>query len=137
MNSECGMRNAEFENCQPKDNRSFESCQSKPVRCGCGGKGDIHFIGNTSIGEYQKFIGKYFICCEECGIKTSICKSKKEAIEAWNKAMGAGKDDVAITKGNWMMTYDGLHCSVCNYKCETTALPEVCPHCGTSMMTAG
>ncbi|MBP5782052.1 MAG: hypothetical protein J6W04_00780 [Bacteroidales bacterium] len=59
--------------------------------------------------------------------------SQEEAIAAWNLAMGADKDDIAITKGTWMMALDGFHCSVCFYKCETTALPNVCPHCGTKM----
>ena len=73
----------------------------EPVNCGCGGKGDIHFIGNTYIGEYHEFIGKYFICCEECGIKTSIYNSKKEAIKMWNKAMSERTAKVKLQDICW------------------------------------
>lgn len=97
----------------------------RPVRCGCGGKA-------VAIGDADNNI--YFVKCDKCWISTDLFHSKAEAVEAWNRAMGAGKSEIAITKGYWMTTYDGLHCSVCNYKCETTALPEVCPHCGTRLI---
>jgi len=67
---------------------------SKPVNCGCGGNVDIHFIGNTYIGDYHKFTGKYFICCEKCGVETPICKTREEAIKIWNEAMGADKNSI-------------------------------------------
>lgn len=98
----------------------------KTVRCGCGGEASCYFT---------HYWGKCFsVQCSECGIETKPYDTEDEAIMAWNKAMGAGKSEIAITKGYWMTTYDGLHCSVCNYKCETTALPEVCPHCGTRLI---
>lgn len=100
----------------------------KPVRCGCGGEAKVI----TKLVSFAP-IERKRVFCSKCYISTEWMKSEAEAITAWNRAMGAGKDDVAITKGNWMMTYDGLHCSVCNYKCETTALSEVCPHCGTRL----
>ncbi len=95
----------------------------KPVRCGCGGEAFVSING---------FI-EYHVVCALCGMRTDWFRSKDKAIEAWNRAMGAGKDDIAITKGTWMRTLDGFHCSVCFYKCETTALPDVCPHCGADM----
>ena len=99
-----------------------------PVRCGCGGEAKV--ISYLSR-EYCKMA--YYVRCENCGTETDDLHSEAEAIQAWNRAMGAGRDKIAITKGYWRATYDGLYCSVCNYKCETTALPDVCPHCGTSM----
>lgn len=101
----------------------------KPVRCGCGGEA----ILDCYLGDLHRS-NLYYIYCAKCDIRTSNYLSEAEAVEAWNRAMGAGKSEIAITKGYWMTTYDGLHCSVCNYKCETTALPEVCPHCGTSLI---
>ena len=101
----------------------------KPVRCGCGGEAFVHLMG------FEKVETRYYVQCDECGTRTEIQYTEAEAIEAWNKAMGRYKSKYAITKGYWMATYDGLHCSVCNYKCESTALPNVCPHCGTSMKT--
>ena len=96
----------------------------KPVNCGCGGESVVR----------ERVYGGYEVYCSRCFITTDDCETETEAIQAWNRAMGAGKSEIAITKGYWMTTYDGLHCSVCNYKCETTALPEVCPHCGTRLI---
>lgn len=96
----------------------------KLVRCGCGGEAEVLEPSYTHC---------YVVQCSKCGIRTPYMNSDEEAINAWNRAMSAGRDEIAITKGYWMTTYDGLHCSVCNYKCETTALPEVCPHCGTRL----
>lgn len=98
-----------------------------PVRCGCGGEAELRascFFTATDL---------YLVQCKRCGTATLLKDTEAEAIEAWNRAMGTGRDKIAITKGYWRATYDGLYCSVCNYKCETTALPDVCPHCGTSM----
>ncbi len=101
---------------------------NKPVNCGCGGKSDIHFIGNTYIGEYHKFIGKYFICCEECGIKTSIYNSKKEAIEAWNKAMGV-RTAMVIKGSDGMITV-----AACENCCTVVSIfDKYCPSCGTRL----
>ena len=101
----------------------------KPVNCGCGGEAKVY--DNEVRHEFG--ISHYVVECRKCGIITKWKNTEAEAVQAWNKAMGAGKDDIAITKGTWMMTFDGFHCSVCFYKCETTALPDVCPHCGTKM----
>lgn len=99
--------------------------QLKPVPCGCGGEASLCY------GFEHRNI--YAVECNKCGICTCDYDTASEAITAWNRAM-SGKDEIAIAKGYWMATYDGLHCSVCNYKCETTALPEVCPHCGTRLI---
>lgn len=104
----------------------------KPVRCGCGGEAKV-----ISYLSREYFKMAYYVRCENCGTETDDLHSEAEAIEVWNRAMGAGKNEVAITKGYWMVTYDGLHCSVCNYKCETTAPPKVCPHCRTKLDWSG
>ena len=100
-----------------------------PVRCGCGGEATVDcYLGDLDKNDL------YYVYCPECNIQTANYLIEAEAITAWNRAMsGARRDKIAITKGYWRVTYDGLYCSVCNYKCETTALPDVCPHCGTSM----
>lgn len=98
----------------------------KPVRCGCGGEADAHMLSHRGIE-------CYYIRCEECGTKTAVHTTLTEAVTAWNRAMGKRKYDVGVAKGYWMAKYDGLRCSVCNYKCETTALPSICPHCGARL----
>lgn len=39
-------------------------------------------------------------------------------------------------KGHWMWI-DGVRCSVCNYKLQTTGVPFYCPHCGARMVNDG
>lgn len=59
----------------------------KPVRCGCGGEAFTHILGNE--------IAKgYYIACDECGTKTKVFGYEAEAIEAWNRAMGADVNSV-------------------------------------------
>lgn len=103
---------------------------SKPVNCGCGGNVDVHFIGNTYIGDYHKFTGKYFICCEKCGVKTPICKTREEAIEIWNKAMGertANVKNITHVRG---YPPEG-ECSNCGFDVDDDG--EYCPGCGARL----
>lgn len=34
-----------------------------------------------------------------------------------------------VKRGKWLWV-DGVRCSECNYKLETTGLPSYCPNCG-------
>ena len=53
----------------------------KPVRCGCGGKAEAYEI---------HFWGKCYVCeCMECGVTTKPMDTEAEAVQAWNRAMGA------------------------------------------------
>ena len=56
------------------------SDELKPVRCGCGGEAIVH---EHEYGEFEVY-------CPMCFITTDDYKTEAEAIEAWNKAMGAG-----------------------------------------------
>lgn len=38
----------------------------------------------------------------------------------------------SVQHGKWMWV-DGVRCSQCNYKLETTGLPNYCPNCGADM----
>lgn len=38
-----------------------------------------------------------------------------------------------VRRGRWIQQFDGIRCSVCNYKLQTTGLPSYCPHCGKTM----
>ena len=100
----------------------------KPVPCGCGGEAKVHHVDMIPYHLQDR----WYVSCPSCNICTDMYYTEAEAVQAWNRAMG-DRDDIAITKGTWMMTLDGFHCSVCFYKCEATALPDVCPHCGTKM----
>lgn len=37
------------------------------------------------------------------------------------------------TPGHWLFSVDGIRCSQCNHKLETTAIPQRCPHCGSEL----
>lgn len=60
----------------------------KPCRCGCGGEAKVYewFDGN-SAGCMQ-----YFVYCLDCDISTRCdYDTEAEAIEAWNRSMGANR----------------------------------------------
>lgn len=105
-----------------------------PVNCGCGGEAKIDYVLQPD-GIYM--VNVY---CKNCGTKTIPFWAREKdlaidyAVTTWNKAMGKDKrSDLTITKGYWMVTNDGLHCSICNYKLDITAVPDICPHCGARM----
>lgn len=39
---------------------------------------------------------------------------------------------VPVVHGQWLWL-DGVRCSKCNYKLQTTGIPSYCPHCGAKM----
>ena len=41
-------------------------------------------------------------------------------------------DDKEVPRGEWLM-FDGLYCSNCHYKLQTTGIPTYCPSCGARM----
>lgn len=60
--------------------------EMKPVRCGCGGEAVIYVT---------HWWGKCYVCeCEECGTVSRPCNTEAEAVEAWNRAMGATDTNV-------------------------------------------
>ena len=53
----------------------------QPVRCGCGGEAEV--LQPSGYREH------FLVWCPDCGIKTSYQLTEAEAIETWNRAMGA------------------------------------------------
>ena len=107
----------------------------KPVKCGCGGEAKVEW-SNGYDPFTEKRIPKlwYGVICKKCKIQTKSYYTEAEAITAWNRAMGSTEKSSTVERtGHWIATYDGLHCSVCNYKCETTYVPYVCPRCRADM----
>ena len=80
----------------------------KPVRCGCGGEAYAHLIGNSDAKGY-------YICCEECGIRTEIFETLTEAAKAWEKAFA--KDiNVPAKERTYKVTdihVDEYYCPAC------------------------
>lgn len=77
----------------------------KPIPCGCGGKADSH------LGKYAK----WFIACDKCGVRTPLCDSRTEAVQAWNRAMRRAKVDILPNTSE-----------------EKGEMP-FCPHCGDEL----
>jgi len=110
---------------------------NKPVNCGCGGNVDVHFFGNTYIGDYHKFTGKYFICCEKCGVETPICKTREKAIEIWNKAMGERTAKVVGVEKPIIGDEEGKTIRVTSCEnCENVVsiFDNFCPNCGCRLI---
>ena len=56
--------------------------EEKPVRCGCGGSAATLVAPHENWGIY------YRVKCWKCGTQTVPKRTKKEAVEAWNRTMG-------------------------------------------------
>lgn len=111
-----------------------------PVRCGCGGEAKVIML----IPEV------YAVECSKCWIRTgSPANTETEAIEAWNRAMGAtdihvvdkfAKDINVPRKGKWQRRKgsDCWECSECHAVLENDDLGMhnfyFCYHCGADMM---
>lgn len=64
------------------------SDELKPVNCGCGGEAEVHAM------RHELTKAQYYINCEKCDTRTWFFDSESEAIETWNKAMGAKEQAV-------------------------------------------
>lgn len=97
------------------------SDELEPVRCGCGGEAKI-----------DHYIETYFVYCKKCQIITLMYDSKAEAIEAWNKAMGA-KDINVPDKERTAKVIDevGLSCGNCDQWLKLGW--SWCPKCGAKL----
>lgn len=62
----------------------------KPVNCGCGGEAHYEVYENYNFGSYIAHI----MICDKCGMRTAEWPSEAEAVEAWNRAMGATDTNV-------------------------------------------
>jgi hypothetical protein len=116
----------------------------KPVRCGCGGEAKV--ISYLSR-EYCKMA--YYVRCVECGTETDDLHSEAEAVQAWNRAIGAtdihvgdkfAKDINVPRKGKWQRRKgsDCWECSECHAVLESDDIVRhnyyYCYHCGADMM---
>ena len=70
----------------------------KPVRCGCGGEARIVYIDGEDSEDT-------FVECTRCRISIPVCPTEEEAIEDWNRAMGAKDIDVPT---KWIPVYEKL-----------------------------
>lgn len=60
----------------------------------------------------------------------AVCVTWHDAVILIKNALTV--DAVPVKRGEWLWL-DGVRCSKCNYKLETTGLPAYCPSCGARM----
>ena len=103
------------------------SDELKPVRCGCGGETEI----DCHLGDLNR-CNLYYVYCHKCRITSANYHSEAEAIEAWNKAMGA-KDINVPTKERTAKVIDevGLSCGNCDQWLKLGW--SWCPKCGAKL----
>ena len=107
----------------------------KPVRCGCGGEAECVFytIGTPDMSEKVFEVG-----CKKCETQTRSFPTATEAIEAWNRAMGAtdtnvgGNERTAKVKdlerrSETSLSWEGI-CTNCG--AYTMHEMDYCFHCG-------
>ena len=66
---------------------TFENCQPKPVRCGCGGEAKVQRVRTLKSH-------LIVVMCTKCEIATNYYTNEAEAITAWNRAMNGNETGV-------------------------------------------
>ena len=111
----------------------------KPVRCGCGGK-------SYSIRQMMYETGRYFwtVHCEKCAMRTAIYDTETEAVEAWNRAMGAtdicvGDNERTAKVAKVDMpsehnkVYKCQHCGQYTHRTSWASPVQYCTNCGARL----
>lgn len=107
----------------------------KPVRCGCGGEAVLETDHDT-IQPVAPIDWKR-VRCNKCNIRTTWRKSEAEAIEAWNRAMGAKDINVPNKERTAKVEIsDGwFRCCGCDYCTERYSYDwKYCPMCGCRLI---
>ena len=111
-----------------------------PVRCGCGGEAHIYKAWGVRL---------FYVACKHCQVRTTDYESATEAIEAWNKAMGAkdinvpNKERTAkVIEHDGVVTMDGRKYHHMEYLCghckkKVLGGDSYCSHCGAKLDWSG
>lgn len=106
----------------------------KPFRCGCGGEAEVYT---------QPLLGCYVIC-RNCGMRTRLFINRAEAIEAWNRAMGAtdtnvgdkertAKVEKVDTNSPHSQVYKCCECGQYTHRTAWSRDVHYCPSCGVRL----
>ena len=108
---------------------------SEPVNCGCGGEAHVY----NCVPNFAW----YAVKCKACGMETSSYHTEAEAVETWNRAMGAKDINVpnnertakAIEHDASVTDTDGYKYHRSEYLCgackkKVLGGDEYCSHCG-------
>ena len=94
------------------------SDELKPVRCGCGGEAFHDTVRGWNPVREDALVLWHRVICKNCGTQTKAFYIEAEAIEAWNKAMGATDKNV----GDKI-----IYCKDCKYSHMT--IDGLCKYC--------
>lgn len=109
----------------------------KPVPCGCGGEAEVKLWAEPET--------PYVVMCHKCGIVTEDFPTEAEAIEVWNRAMGAKDINVPNKerkKGKWVKVGHfgrSYKCDQCGNFLDFDGVnvgrgdANFCPNCGADM----
>ena len=106
----------------------------KLVNCGCGGEAFVHLM------RFEKSESRYYVQCDECGMRTEIQWTESEAITAWNKAMGGTEKSSIVERTAKVETVEKPNvykCSECGQYFHSTAWGspvEYCSRCGCRLI---
>jgi hypothetical protein len=104
----------------------------KLVRCGCGGEAHHDTVRGWNPVREDAFVLWHRVICKNCGTQTKVFYIEAEAIEAWNKAMGA--KDINVPSKNIVtidtLTTDMNHVGYCKCGYLVNAEWKYCPSCG-------
>lgn len=99
----------------------------KPVNCGCGGEATVDcYLGGLDKNDL------YYVYCPECNIQTANYLIEAEAIEAWNRAMGA-KDINVPNKERTAKVKEGWGLAVCECGRRVFEGDIYCSRCGAKL----
>ena len=111
----------------------------KPVPCGCGGEARVLPYRPLTAGLRDLRVYHY-IECDKCGTRTIVKTTEAEAIEAWNRAMGAKDINVPnkerTAKVESVEKPNVFKCSECGQYFHSTAWGspvEYCSRCGARL----
>ena len=98
----------------------------KPVRCGCGGEAVVKMWAEPDT--------PFLVMCEKCKASSGDYSSEAEAIEAWNRAMGAKEQVSMVWKpAKHRPAYEKGICS-CGYVLSVLQRDFIyCPMCGARL----
>ena len=108
----------------------------KPVNCGCGGEAK-HVTESCWNPEEEKWIPNFWhrVICKNCGTQTKAFYTEAEAIEVWNKAMGAKNVNISDQETVIIepFTTDMNHVGYCKCGYLVNAEWKYCPSCSARL----
>ena len=115
----------------------------KPVRCWCGGEAYHDTTRGWIPMREDAFVVWHRVICKNCGTQTKAFYTEAEAIQAWNKAMGAkdinvpnkfATDTNVGDKERTAKVKEGWGLAMCE-SCKKRVYPNdiYCSHCGARL----